>query len=189
MACYSVLLASSSSSSPPPTQRCFTLSSALLLSQSQGHGGADRSRGRQGRERLQADLGPPDGAAAGQLHGGVHQEPNAAVMEPNTQADIHLRALWLCRSSRHCRVYSSAPPPHRGLKSTFSLGGEGAASLHCKPIASSDAPPPIAPRIIPKRSTERCKKRPSGGHDESEQLQIDYPPLSNSSQLSSGEGC
>lgn len=74
-------------------QACFTLSSVLLFSQSQGHGGADRIFGRQGRERLQADLGPPDGAAAGQLHRGIHQEPNAAVMEANTQADIHLRAL------------------------------------------------------------------------------------------------
>lgn len=152
------------------------------FSQSQGHVGADRSRGRQRRERLQAGLGSPDGSAAGQLHRGVHREPHGAVRE-----NLRLRAFRVGSSAaapqlRHCCVSSSAPPSSEASEGTSAPG-----NLLCKLVAFSGAAPHLlacdCSEDYPQRSTERCKggKKPSGGHGErerrGERLHIDYPPF------------
>lgn len=122
-------------------------SSFFLFSspQSQGHGGAHRSGGRQGRERLQADLRAPDGPAAGQLHRGVHQEPNGAVMEPNTPADIHMKESESQAPGLELLLsYSPGSPSsssQRPFKARWEFRKQATASPRCKPIALSDALP------------------------------------------------
>lgn len=124
--------------------------------QSQGHGGAHGSRGRQRRERLQAGLGSPDGSAAGQLHRGVHQEPHGAVRKTPSFEGLPSRKLRGSSTAASLwRLQFSAP------SSEASEGASASGNLLCKLIASSGAAPHLlacdCSEDYPQRSTERCK--------------------------------
>lgn len=65
---------------------------AALPPQPQRDGRAGGGRCQPCPERLQADLGRPDGSSAGQLHGGVHWEANGAVSIQSAKARSQRRS-------------------------------------------------------------------------------------------------
>lgn len=90
MVCYSMLLTFSFFL---PLSLCLPF---FFLSQSQRNGRSHRGRSQQGGKSLKADLRVPDGSTAGQLHRGVHQEPNGAVStttNPNTHSHTDKHGL------------------------------------------------------------------------------------------------
>lgn len=117
MVCYSVLVTFSLLSPPPPPLLALPLSCSFPLClpwQSPGNGGAHRGRGQQRGESLKADLRLPDGSTAGQLHRGVHQEPNGAVSTAAAHAHKHKQNKKNSHSHKsHCiaRIPTSRVPP------------------------------------------------------------------------------